>query len=86
MNEYQIEFTTRARREIRNLPSHVQTRLRTKIDALAEEPRPSGVRKIRGADDLYRIRVGDYRVVYQVKDDVLVVLIIRVRHRRDVYR
>lgn len=84
MNAYRIAFTTRARREFRN-PSRSDA-AQHEIDALAEEPRPSGVRKIRGADDLYRIRVGDYRVVYQVKDDVLVVLIIRVRHRRDVYR
>ena len=56
------------------------------MDGLAKEPRPKGVKKLSGADDLYRIRVGDYRVVYQIRDDRLIVLVVRIGHRKDVYR
>jgi mRNA interferase RelE/StbE len=53
--------------------------------ALADDPRPPGVRKMRGADRQYRIRVGDYRVIYEIHDDVLLVLVIEVGNRREVY-
>jgi mRNA interferase RelE/StbE len=53
---------------------------------LARVPRPAGCRKLTGADDAYRIRVGEYRIVYQIADKVLIVHIIRVAHRKDVYR
>mgnify|MGYP001580816136 FL=1 len=56
------------------------------MDALAATPRPKGVKKLTGTDDLYRIRVGDYRIVYQIHDDRLIVLVVRIGHRRDVYR
>ena len=55
------------------------------VDALAEQPRPSGAVQLKGTDFL-RVRVRDYRVVYQVNDDILLVLVVRVGHRRDVYR
>jgi mRNA interferase RelE/StbE len=61
-------------------------RLRAAIDLLTQNARPSGCVKLAGGPDLYRIRVGDYRIVYQVKDDVLIVLVLSVGHRRDVYR
>jgi mRNA interferase RelE/StbE len=53
---------------------------------LADDPRPQGSEKITGSDDLYRIRSGDYRAIYTIQDDRLVVLVVRVAHRRDVYR
>ena len=56
------------------------------IDALARAPRPAGCIQLAGADDAYRIRIGDYRVVYEIADKVLIVYIIRVAHRKDVYR
>ena len=56
------------------------------MDALAANPRPKGVKKLSGPDDLYRIRVGDYRIVYQIHDDRLIVLVVRIGHRKDVYR
>jgi mRNA interferase RelE/StbE len=56
------------------------------IDALACEPRPPGARELTGTSDTYRIRVGDYCVIYEVTDDVLIVSVIRIGHRRDVYR
>ena len=56
------------------------------MDELAHDPRPPGCLKIIGADDAYRVRVGDYRIVYQIEDRILVVYVIRIAHRSDVYR
>lgn len=57
-----------------------------RIDALAENPRPDGVRRLPGADDQYRIRIGDYRVTYSIDNRILTVLVIRVGNRRGIYR
>jgi mRNA interferase RelE/StbE len=83
---YRIEIKHSARKEMQTLPRRDQHRIIAAIEALAEKPRPAGVRKIIGADDLYRLRVGDYRVVYQVCDCKLIVLIIRIAYRKDIYR
>ena len=64
----------------------MQKRIVRTIDALATEPRPEGVRKLGGEKDLYRIRVGDFRVLYRVEDRVLIILVIAIGNRRDVYR
>jgi len=61
-------------------------RLRESIDRLAESPRPPGCVKLQGPEELYRVRVGDYRIVYQIQDAVLVVLVVEVGHRREIYR
>jgi len=60
--------------------------LRPRIDALADGPRPAGAKKLKGGGELWRIRVGDYRIVYAVRDRILLVLVVRVAHRREVYR
>lgn len=83
---YQVEFSKRATKQFKAISLEIQLRLRPKIDALADEPRPSGVVKLSGEADLYRIRVGDYRVVYQVEDENLIVLIIKLGHRSEIYR
>lgn len=83
---YRISFTSAAARDIRSLPHEVARRVVRAIEKLAENPRPNGVRKLEGSDPLYRIRVGDYRVIYDVRDDEIVVVVVRVRHRKDVYR
>jgi mRNA interferase RelE/StbE len=83
---YQIEFSRQADRQFRDLPSQIQQRLRSKIDSLATTPRPHGSEKLSGDDHLYRIRVGDYRIVYAVQDNRLLVLVVKVGHRREVYR
>jgi mRNA interferase RelE/StbE len=64
----------------------VLRRVDARILALAEEPRPPGVVKMQGAEGYYRLRIGDYRVVYAIEDDVLLVLVVRIGHRREVYR
>ncbi|NGZ96504.1 MAG: type II toxin-antitoxin system mRNA interferase toxin, RelE/StbE family [Nitrospira sp. WS110] len=83
---YQIEFSRQADRQFRNLPPQIQKRLQPKIDSLVTTPRPHGSEKLSGADQLYRIRVGDYRLIYAVEDQRLIVLVVKVGHRREVYR
>ncbi len=83
---YAIEFKPSAAVALRHLPRQVQSRIVTKAEALADNPRPSGCKKLAGADALYRVRIGDYRMVYEVRDAVLTILIVRIGHRRDVYR
>jgi mRNA interferase RelE/StbE len=83
---YQIEFVKQAVKQFKALPTQEQERLQPRIDALATEPRPSGVVKLAGADDLYRIRVGDYRIIYSIQDEQLLILVVKIGHRRDVYR
>ncbi len=83
---YRIELSKRAERVLENLPARVQSRLIQGIDGLADDPRPRGVEKLRGEQNAYRIRVGDYRILYEVHDQVLLILILRAGHRREVYR
>ena len=83
---YRIRLTPEARRNLLKLPKDVLRRVDARILALAEEPRPRQSRKLRGADDLWRVRVGDYRIVYTLEDEDLVVIVLRVGHRREVYR
>lgn len=83
---YRIEFTKSAERDLRALPENILKRVDARILSLAEQPCPDGVTKLVGRGDLYRVRVGDYRVIYEIQDAVILVTIIRVRHRSDVYR
>lgn len=83
---YRLEFTSAADHQFRKLPPQLQARLRPHIDALAQNPRPSGVEKLKGEENAYRLRVGDYRVLYEVHDKVLLILVVKVGHRREVYR
>jgi mRNA interferase RelE/StbE len=64
----------------------VRKRLARKIEGLARNPRPFGVEKLKGMADLYRVRVGDYRILYQIQDEVRLVLIIQIGHRREIYK
>ncbi len=82
---YRIEYKPSAEREFHALPKEVQRRIRPRIDALALDPRPPGAKKLRGYVNRWRIRVGDYRVIYEVYDKELVVLIVKIGHRSDVY-
>jgi mRNA interferase RelE/StbE len=83
---YKIEFSRRAERDFKALPRNVQVRLAPRIDALARNPRPAGVEKLKSEDDLYRIRIGHYRVIYKIEDKALIVLMLRIGNRREVYR
>ena len=83
---YLVEIRPAAARVLRGLPLVDRRRIAARIDALAHTPRPAGAKLLAGPERFYRIRVGDYRVIYQVKDEVLRVLVIRVGHRCEVYR
>jgi len=82
---YSVYVKRSAEKEIRRLPAKVCVRVVTVIAELAEEPRPRGCEKLSGRE-AYRVRVGRYRVVYTLEDDRLIVEVIKVGHRRDVYR
>lgn len=85
--KYGIEWTAPALRELRKLDKPAARRILTAVTRLATEPRPRGVRQLTGHPaGTSRIRVGDYRVVYFVADDILVVTVVRLAHRREVYR
>jgi mRNA interferase RelE/StbE len=83
---YRIVTTRRAAKDLVALTKAVVRRIDAKILSLAHAPRPAEAVKLKGADALYRVRVGDYRIIYEVHDDVVVIVIVRVGHRREVYR
>jgi mRNA interferase RelE/StbE len=86
MAEYTITFARSARKELVRLHDPLSSRIITRIEALASVPRPVGCRKLEGGEDLWRIRIGDYRVVYSIKDRTKEVDIVGVRHRSEAYR
>jgi mRNA interferase RelE/StbE len=87
MATYRIRFRSAARRDFAQLPPLVKARLGRAIDALRQEPRPAGALLLTGhASSIWRIRVGDYRVLYQILDDDLIVLVVGIPHRREAYR
>lgn len=73
-------------RDLRKLPDDIRRRVAGRIDALSGEPRPPGAEPLHGERNLYRIRVGDYRVIYQVENKALIVLVVHIGNRREVYR
>jgi mRNA interferase RelE/StbE len=85
MADYAIVFARSARKELEALDRPMIARVIARIEALAHDPRPAGARKLRGSRNLWRVRVGDYRIVYGLDDRQRVIDIVRVRHRRDAY-
>jgi len=83
---YQIAFTAQAFKQLKKLGKSKEKLFRPVIEALAIDPRPPGAVKLKGRDNEYRVRVGDYRIVYTLQDDVLLITVIKVAHRRDAYR
>jgi mRNA interferase RelE/StbE len=81
---YRIEVTPAAAKQLRKLDSSVAPRIRGAIELLAVDPRPPASRALRGRPG-YRVRVGDYRIIYRIEDDVLLVVVLRLGHRRDIY-
>jgi mRNA interferase RelE/StbE len=86
VDPYEVRLTTSARRQLRSLEPQVRDRLEPSLRSLVKDPRPAGVTALQGRRGYLRIRVGDYRIVYQVQDDVLLVLVVQIGHRREVYR
>lgn len=83
---YRVEFTTAAARQVKKLPHPARDRVLEAIEALADDPRPHGARKLVGERTAWRIRVGNYRVIYDVLDAQLIVTVVRAAHRRDIYQ
>jgi mRNA interferase RelE/StbE len=86
MARYRIEFTPAAGRDLRKLPKEILQRVQAVINSLADDPLPPGVRKLTGGPNVWRIRVGHYCVLYQLYSQELLVVVVRVGHRREVYR
>ena len=84
--KYVVHLLPAARRAFLHLPKQVQERMGPHIDAFADNPRPHGVKKLSGEHDHYRVRVGDWRIVYTIQDRELIVLVIQIGNRREVYR
>jgi mRNA interferase RelE/StbE len=82
---YRVDLEEEEADSLRSLPKKVQGQITRRIDALAITPRPPGCEKLKGPGDLWRIRSGDYRIVYQIRDAVLLVLVVRIADRKDVY-
>jgi mRNA interferase RelE/StbE len=86
MDEFTIVFARSARKELESLPDRIVEKVLPKIEGLANSPKPVGSRKLSGEKNMWRLRVGDYRVVYTVDDRRRLVDIVAVRHRKDAYR
>jgi mRNA interferase RelE/StbE len=86
MAEYTITFARSARRELESLENATVNRVFARIESLSDCPRPHGCVKLRGRKDLWRLRAGDYRVIYAIDDGKRMVDVVAVRHRREAYR
>jgi len=85
VDKYGVTLTASAERELHELPAQVVARIIARIERLSAIPRPSGCKKLKGGDNEWRIRVGDYRIVYEIDDKGKAVDVTRVAHRREAY-
>lgn len=84
---YRIEMTPAAERQLKALRSKtLQQRIVDHIIKLETNPRPPGIENMKGSVDQYRLRVGDYRIIYQIEDQALIILVVKIGHRKDIYR
>ena len=83
---YAVDLKPAAARDLRKLPEDARRRVAARIDALETDPTPAGVEALKGESDFYRLRVGDYRILYRIDRKVRLILVARVGHRREVYR
>jgi mRNA interferase RelE/StbE len=86
MDTYKIEWKRSATKELEKLPRLMISKIVSAVDNLSSDPYPQGVRKLVGTEASYRIRIGDYRVLYNIIENKLIIEVIRVGHRKDVYR
>lgn len=83
---YKIEWKQSAKKELKKLKKEVIPRIIKAVESLSINPHPTGSRKLQGSEHLYRVRLGDYRIVYSVENKILLIEIIRIGHRKDIYR
>lgn len=83
---YEVIIPNPVQKQLDALPDNVQDRILDKILSLVEDPRPTGVKKLKGFDNEYRIRIGNYRVRYEINDKLSTVLVLHCKHRKDIYR
>lgn len=86
MARYEVEVSRTVERQLRRLPRADQVRVVRTVLALADDPYPRGARMLSGYDDVFRVRTGPYRILYSVSERKLIVVVLKVGHRRDVYR
>ena len=86
MKRYEVVFSKRAEKDIERLPARVVEKIIPVIVSLEGNPRPFGCKKLKGYTDLWRIRIGNYRIIYSIEDKIKIVEIIRVGHRKDIYK
>lgn len=86
MESYKIKWKKSAYKELRNIPDKHIPKIIDSVEKLSVNPFPSGVKKLSGSEKTFRIRVGDYRIIYEIEQQKLIIQIIRVRHRKDVYK
>jgi mRNA interferase RelE/StbE len=85
VSSYRVALTASAEKELHRLPAKVVARIMPRLEHLASAPRPAGCKKLKGGDKEWRIRVGDYRIVYVIDDTARTVDVTRIAHRREVY-
>lgn len=85
MSDYLIVFARSARKEFDSLPVEISSRIESRINALVTDPRPPGCLKLKGRENQWRIRIGDYRVIYSINDQTFAIKILEVGHRREIY-
>ena len=85
MANYKIQVKKSAQKEIANLQNKDLQKIIKKIESLTKNPRPLGVKKL-SAEEKYRLRVGDFRILYTIEDDILLIYVVKVGHRKDVYK
>ena len=87
MKTYQIKILPTAQKDLASLPKAIRVRIGKKIDSLQTNPNPQGTKLLKGKGrEAYRVRVGDYRILYQIQREILTILVIKIGHRREVYR
>lgn len=86
MRRYAIKYDRRFVKELEKIPDHAREKIQKAIAQLGEDPRPDGYRKLKGHHNLYRVRVGDYRICYEIYDSHLTLVLIVVAHRKEIYR
>jgi len=84
--KHTVVITRSPQKALDRLEGDIYTRITRKLEELEDNPRPMGVEKLAGSEDLYRVRVGNWRIVYAIQDPELIVLVVKVAHRREVYR